>query len=254
MANDATTTIELPGAGARVRFRTTEKADGDFAVALSAPELAARRAAVVDLPWVWLRQVHGADVVTVTAANAGEVSGTEADALVTREPGVALAIHTADCVPVLLVSANGVLGVAHAGWQGIAVGVLQATLGAMVGLGASVDGMQVVLGPHIGPECYEFGLDLLAQLDEQLAAPTGLPGSVRGTTRGGAPALDLHRAVTAALGNALGAPPGGAEDGVPTTAVPRAPACTACEADRFFSHRARAEAGRMATVAWLEPT
>ena len=79
-----------------------------------------------------IRQVHGGRVVVVEdPAAAGARAGTEADALVTAAPGVALAVHTADCAPVALVSPEGVLGVAHAGWKGLEAGVIPAVAAAM---------------------------------------------------------------------------------------------------------------------------
>src|SRR5690606_38845563 len=77
----------------RPHHLTTTRADGDLAVGLPDAALSPRRAAVVDRPWTWLRQVHGADVVTVTSP--GEHAGTEADAAVTAVPGAVLAVTTA---------------------------------------------------------------------------------------------------------------------------------------------------------------
>lgn len=232
-------------------MRTTDKADGDFAIALPVDELASRRAAVVDLPWVWLRQVHGADVVEVTAGNASSVCGTEADALVTREPGLALAIHTADCVPVVLTSPEGVLGVAHAGWRGLVEGVLDATVDAMVDLGATGLRIDYATGPHIGPECYEFGEDELTLIeDELLPARWREQWPIRSTTRSGGVALDLDRTVQLAVGRAMHVHKGELDRA--SAAGWGSRICTACEAERFYSHRARGETGRMATVAWLE--
>ena len=148
-----------------VRRRFTDRSDGDLQIDQDPAVLAARRAAIVDLPWLWLRQVHGADVVTVTRADRDGVAalaGTEADAAVTAEPGVVLAIHTADCVPVLLTSPQGVIGAAHAGWKGIEAGVIGATVDAMRALGAT--DIHVELGPFIRAECYEFGEDDLERV------------------------------------------------------------------------------------------
>ncbi len=220
----------------RARWVTSTRADGDFRIDQPAAVLAERRRAFVDLPWVWVRQVHGARVVTVDAANVEAVCGIEADALVTATPGLALAVHTADCVPVVLASPAGVIGVVHAGWRGIAAGVVGAAVEAMEALGAPRDGLSVAVGPHIGPECYEFGPEELARLEAQLGASCGL----RSRTLDGSPALDLRAALAAAARRA------GVSGPVPTT-----PACTSCDADRYYSHRARAERARMATVAWL---
>jgi YfiH family protein len=109
---------------------------------------------------VGVRQVHGIDVVTVTAPwPAGQ--GPDADALVTATPGIALGVITADCAPVLLCDVGaGVIGAAHAGWRGAAAGVLEAVVAAMVALGADAAAISAVIGPCIGRASYEVGPDL----------------------------------------------------------------------------------------------
>jgi hypothetical protein len=211
-----------------VRSVFTDRRHGDLMVRVDAPVLAARRAAIVDRPWSWLRQVHGADVITVTAP--GEHAGTEADGAVTAMPGAVLAVQTADCAPVLL-TGPGVIGVAHAGWRGLAAGVLEATAQAMAALGGAPD--RAVLGPCIRARCYEFGG---ADLD---AVALRYGDAVRSTTGWGTPALDVAAGIAEAchrLGIEL--------DDLGT--------CTACSPNHW-SHRARAEAGRQALVAWIEP-
>ena len=190
--------------------------------------LATRRRAVVDLPWTWLRQVHGAQVVTVERP--GAAGGEAADAAVTRTPDAVLAVLTADCAPVALASPEGVVAVAHAGWRGLVAGVLEKTVGAMRALGAGR--VEAVLGPCIHAECYAFGP---ADLD-RVAARLG--DGVRGRTAGGAPALDLPTAVARAL----------AAVDVPVDLA--SSACTACTPG-WFSHRARGETERQALVLWL---
>jgi YfiH family protein len=197
--------------------------------------VAARRAALVNLPWTWLRQVHGIRVVTVDRP--GQWSGSVGDALVTRCSDAALAVFTADCAPVALSSPEGVVGVAHAGWRGLMAGVVEATIEAMRSLGATT--VEAWLGPCIGSECYEFGaadLDLVAD---------ALGDSVRAITSEGTPALDLAAGVAAALGR------------IDVRLVGSAGGCTACSG-RWYSHRARADPERQATVVWLpspaEPT
>jgi YfiH family protein len=211
-----------------IRSVFTDKRHGDLMVRTDPPTLAARRAAIVDRPWSWLRQVHGADVITVTSP--GEHAGTEADAAVTAVPGTVLAVQTADCAPVLLTGA-GTLGVAHAGWRGLEAGVLEATAAAMAALGGAPE--RAVLGPCIRARCYEFGGPDL----DRVAARYG-PG-VRATTAWGTPALDVAAGIAEAcrrLGIDL-------ED---------LGSCTACSPNHW-SHRARAEPGRQALVAWIEP-
>lgn len=212
-----------------VRVLVTDRRHGDLAVGLPAAELADRRRAVVDLPWSWLRQVHGAAVAVV---GDDTVAGTEADALVTDRPGVVLAVHTADCAPIALVSAEGPIGVVHAGWRGVAAGVIPACVDAMRALGAVE--VAAWLGPCIHPGCYEFGAADLDHVADRLG-----PG-VRGRTHAGAPALDLPAAVEASLADADVRLAGGAG------------ACTACD-PRWFSHRARSDLGRQALVAWIRP-
>ncbi len=182
----------------------------------------------MDRPVSWLRQVHGDGVVVVDAPGQGR--GEEGDALVTTEADVALAVFTADCAPVALASPEGVVGAAHAGWSGVVAGVIEQTVEAMRSLGATR--VEAALGPCIHAECYEFGAEAL----EDVVAALGEP--VRGATAAGAPALDLPAAVGVALRRA-GAHLVHDED-----------VCTACAADRYFSHRARRERERQAMVVW----
>jgi hypothetical protein len=190
--------------------------------------LEARRRHVVDLPWSWLHQVHGAEVVCV--GERGGVGGDlDADALVTDAPGTALAVFTADCAPLAMTSAEGLIGIAHAGWRGLLAGVIAATADAMRRLGAGP--ISAVLGPCIRAGCYEFGP---ADLDAVAAV---LGDGVRATTNWGTPALDLAAGVRLAAERA----------GVSITTD--LGACTACS-DAWYSYRARAETSRQAMVIW----
>jgi len=109
---------------------------------------------------VGLMQVHSADVVEVTGTwSPGK--GPRADAMVTASPDIALGVITADCAPVLLADAKaGVIGAAHAGWRGAVAGVIEATVRAMMRLGATPDSMAAVIGPCIGQASYEVSADL----------------------------------------------------------------------------------------------
>lgn len=225
----------VPLAGGRLARATfTTRPEGDFAVSCSPPELEARRRAVVDLPWVWARQVHGPVVAAIDEGTMLDaVCGTEADGLVTSVEGVVVSVTVADCAPVAFVSPEGVVGAVHAGWRGLVSGVLTAAAEAMRARGATT--IEAYLGPCIHPECYEFG-------DDDLAALAGVLGpGVRGRTASGRPALDLPTAVAAALAAA----------GV--TLVGAADLCTACGGAAFFSHRARGDRGRHALAVWIEP-
>ncbi|MGH9184569.1 MAG: polyphenol oxidase family protein [Acidimicrobiales bacterium] len=216
------------------RYRFTTRLDGDFAIDSEPVALAERRRRMVDKPWTWLRQVHGSRVVTVERP--GQHIGAEADGSVTAIRGAVLTVQTADCAPVVLLGdgAGGpCVGVAHAGWRGLAAGIVETVVGALRELGA--DELRAVVGPRIGPECYEFG----AQDLDLLAARLG--EDVRARTPAGRPAFDLATGVRAAL---LGA---GVER------VDHEGGCTACDADQYFSHRARRQDQRLAAVAWLAP-
>jgi polyphenol oxidase len=217
----------------------TDRTHGDLAAALDADAevLEVRRRSVVDVPWTWLRQVHGADVVHVSRP--GEHAGARADASVTAVPGAALAVQVADCAPVVLVT-DGAVGVAHAGWRGLLGGVIGRTvveLRSVAGAGIGAGTVRAVIGPCIHAECYEFGARDL----DVIAARFG--DDVRATTAAGTPALDLVAAVRAALTDA----------GLGADDVELAGGCTACTPDRWYSHRARGERERQAGVVWLEP-
>ncbi len=210
----------------------TGRAEGDMGhggvyVHAVTPEVEARRRAVVDLPWTWLRQVHGSRVVRVTGP--GDGAGEIADAAVCATAGCAIAVLSADCAPVVLDSPEGVFAVAHAGWAGLIGGVLERTVDEMRALGATEIG--AVLGPCIRVECYEFGPDDLDRVADRLG------GTVVGSTPSGAPALDLVAAVRAALA------------GAGVHRLDDLDVCTACSPDHY-SWRARAEQQRQATVVW----
>jgi len=103
-------------------------------------------------------QVHGASAIPVTGPWPDPASRPQADAMVTAIPGLAIATLTADCAPVLFADPQaGVIGAAHAGWKGALAGVLESTLTAMEGLGASRKHVRAVIGPTIGRDHYEVG-------------------------------------------------------------------------------------------------
>jgi polyphenol oxidase len=204
----------------QISVRFYDKLDGSFEVPVADPSV------------TWLRQVHGSEVVVVNFV--GQHRGASADAAVTIVPGAKLAVRTADCAPVLLTGIRQhevvALGVAHAGWRGLIAGVLPAAVGALRDLGAET--VRASLYPSIGPECYEFGG---AELD---AVATVLGDGVRGPKVDTKPSLNMIEAVRASLAMA----------GVDDLDVSNW-ACTACDAERFFSFRSRRDAGRMALVA-----
>lgn len=108
-----------------------------------------------------VKQVHSADVVTLTDAHdIAAVANIEADGIVTARRGVALAVLTADCQPILLADADaGVIGACHAGWRGALNGIVEATVDAMRALGARQ--IRAVIGPTISQRAYEVGPDFM---------------------------------------------------------------------------------------------
>ncbi|MCE8007750.1 peptidoglycan editing factor PgeF [Aestuariivita sp.] len=149
-----------------------------------------------------VHQVHSAHVVTVTAPDQDR---DQADALVTRLPGLALSVLTADCQPVLFADAQaGVIGAAHAGWRGTLDGVLESTLDAMEALGANRSQITAVIGPSISQRAYEVGPEFL---DEFL---DGDPDNARFFANGQGdryqfdlPSFGLHRLRRAGVGAAV---------------------------------------------------
>ncbi|MDG1411616.1 MAG: polyphenol oxidase family protein [Acidimicrobiales bacterium] len=205
----------------------TDRGDGDFHVDGPVDSLDRLRQQTMAGEWTWLRQIHGADVVTVTRA--GEGRGASADAAVTAVPGVVLAVQTADCVPIVLIG-DGVIGIAHAGWRGIVEGVLAATVERMRQLGA--DNLLATIGACIRPSHYEFGLD---DLDAVVAVTSD---AVRSVSDAGNPALDMAAATRVALQK------------VGVERINDLGHNTADE--RFHSHRTRGDTGRQVSVVRLE--
>jgi YfiH family protein len=207
----------------------TERRHGDLSVEQKPPVLDARRRAIVDAPWSWLQQVHGADVVTVRGP--GDSAGVQADGVVTTVAGAPICVQVADCAPVAFIDSTGVIGLAHAGWRGLVGGILQATLAAMNELGATAP--VAVLGPCIRPASYEFSRADLDQVSAVLGA------GVRSWSSDGNPALDVPAGVRAVL------------DGLGVDVVADIGGCTAEQADRRWSHRARRDPERQSVVAWI---
>ena len=183
---------------------------------------------------VWMNQVHGDRVQVVGEPPAGPPAAfDDTDALVTTVGRLALAVVTADCVPVLLADARaGVIGAAHAGRVGAAGGVVLRTLEAMVSAGAHLEDVSVLLGPAVSGANYEVPA---AMADEVEAA---LPGS-RVQTAAGTPGLDLRAGIARQL----------TELGVRSIDVD--PRCTVAD-PTLFSHRRDAPTGRIASVVWME--
>jgi YfiH family protein len=180
---------------------------------------------------VWMNQVHGVRVVTVDGPVSGAVD--DADGLVTTNRRLALAVVTADCVPVLMSDARaGVVAAVHAGRVGAQRGVVPRAIEAMLSKGAHVEDVSVFLGPAVSGLNYEVP-DAMA--DEVEAA---VPGSRTTTTRG-TTGLDLRSGIARQL----------TELGV--TAIDVDPRCTVDDPN-LFSHRRGAPTGRLASLVWME--
>ncbi|MGI9016361.1 MAG: polyphenol oxidase family protein [Euzebya sp.] len=184
----------------------------------------------------WMHQVHGSDVVEVATAT----STPSCDGICTTTPGLGLAVLAADCVPVLMASPAGVAA-AHSGRPGLVAGVATATAARLCQIsGCEPSDLEVVIGPAIGPCCYEVP-EAMAQAVESVVSGTS------GRTTWGTPSVDLIGGVTKQLGR-LG-----------IGRLSRAGGCTRCEGQgRWFSHRAsgglekRTEGRQAGIVVWQE--
>ena len=207
--------------------------DDPSAVATNRKRLAAAIGLGADAV-VWMNQVHGDNVVRVDGPLEGGVAAVEAtDALVTTTPRLALAVVTADCVPVLLADARaGVVAAVHAGRVGAQIGVVARAVEAMCEAGARAGDISVLFGPSVSGRNYEVPA---AMADEVEAA---LPGS-RTRTSKGTPGLDLRAGIARQLKD-LG-----------VTAIDADPRCTVDDRN-LFSHRRDAPTGRLASVVWME--
>ncbi|MBU6534112.1 peptidoglycan editing factor PgeF [Streptomyces mayonensis] len=206
---------------------------GDDPAAVTANrELAAKSLGVDPARVVWMNQVHGADAVVVDAPW-GDRPVPRVDAVVTAERGLALAVLTADCVPVLLADpVAGVAAAAHAGRPGLVAGVVPAAVRAMTGLGADPARIVARTGPAVCGRCYEVPEAMRADVSAVVPA-------AHAETSWGTPALDVSAGVHAQL-----------EDlGVRERA--QSPVCTR-ESQDHFSYRRDRTTGRLAGYVWLD--
>jgi YfiH family protein len=179
--------------------------------------------------WVWIRQVHGADVHVATGREVAPAA--VADAVVTAERGLALAVVTADCAP-LVIASDDAVGVVHAGHSGLAAGVIEAAVDRLRDIGSGR--VRAFLGPCIRAGDYEFGARDL----ERFAAQFG--PQVVGRTRDGKPALDMTAAIRV-IADRVGIRPDDFNDtGISTAA-----------SEAYFSYRRHADSGRQATIVLL---
>ncbi|HTH61725.1 MAG TPA: peptidoglycan editing factor PgeF [Paraburkholderia sp.] len=211
-----------------------------------------RLLAFAGVPAAWLHQVHGADVVD--AQHAFDVvrdggAPLRADASVTDRAGLACVVMIADCMPVLLCDAAGrAVGAAHAGWRGLASGVIERTAQRVAELAGVCTGeLHAYLGPSIGPTTFEVGEDVRdAFLDDPTAADDARREAIASAfvARAGAPGkylADLPALARVRLAS------------IGVRSIAGGDLCTVTQRERFYSYRRDRETGRMAALIWLVP-
>lgn len=184
---------------------------------------------------VWLRQVHGVEVVRADQVLPDGLPP-QADAVVTDRRGVVCAIMTADCLPVLFASKDGsVIGAAHAGWRSLCAGILEKTLQAM-----SVEPSQVMayLGPAIGAAHFEVG----AEVREAFIRYDNGAEKCFLTNERGRWMADIFELARRRLSHV----------GMPPTQIYGGTHCTVSSPETFYSYRRDKQTGRMASLIWLE--
>jgi YfiH family protein len=196
-----------------------------------------RVAAALPAEPAWLAQVHGVRIADLDAPPEHlEPAAPTADGAVSRVPARICAILTADCLPVLFASEAGdAVAAAHAGWRGLAGGVIEAAVQA---LDVAPTSLLAWLGPAIGPGHFEVGSEVRDELvrDDPGARAAFVPNA-RGRFMADLPGLARRRL------ERLG-----------VTRIYGSGECTHAQAERYFSHRRDGETGRQATLVWLDPT
>ncbi|MGP2438024.1 peptidoglycan editing factor PgeF [Streptomyces sp. JW3] len=204
----------------------------DLAAVRTNRELAAKSLGLAADRVVWMNQVHGAGVQVVDAPW-GDAPVPETDALVTARRGLALAVLTADCVPVLLADpVAGIVAAAHAGRPGMIAGVVPAAVRAMTGLGADPARITARTGPSVCGRCYEVPEAMRAEV-------AAVEPAAHAVTSWGTPAVDVAAGVHAQLERL----------GVRDRA--HSPVCT-LESKDHFSYRRDRTTGRLAGYVWLD--
>jgi YfiH family protein len=180
----------------------------------------------------WMKQVHGTGVVPIDGLD--ESQAATADAAVTSQPGQVAVVLTADCMPLFVCDENGdKVGVAHAGWRGMAAGVIENTVKA---IGGDPSRILAWMGPAIGPRVFEVG----PEVREAFVAVDGDAEAAFTPHKPGKYMADLYRLARQRLARA----------GVQR--VSGGDFCTYTEADRFFSYRRKQASGRMGAFIWIE--
>jgi polyphenol oxidase len=192
-------------------------------------------------PLVSIRQVHGDGIIHVSGKALGTTWDTEGDALITRDTGHAIGVFTADCLPILLFDpARHVIGIVHAGWRGTAKGLVRKTAVTFQKIyGSRIEDMIAVLGPCIGPCCYNVDEPVRSSF-----ADAGIPwAKVASLRQKGSWQLDLRRANLFLL----------EEAGLKRKRIGSLPECTSCNRARFYSYRAEGQTGRQLNFIALKP-
>ncbi|WP_029918964.1 peptidoglycan editing factor PgeF [Nevskia soli] len=228
----AACTTRLGGVSQGVYASLNLGRSGDDSAAVSENRRRVRQALGLPAEPCWIRQVHGVRAVQMPQA----APDPEADASFTFEPGVVCAVQAADCMPVLFCDRAGtVVAAAHAGWRGLAGGVLERTVAAM---GVPPGQLLAWLGPAIGPEAFEVGEEVREAFVTADAAAAGAfrAGAVAGKHYADLFALARMRLAQVGVSQVSGG-------GLSTHADPA----------RFYSYRRDGVTGRMAALIWLEP-
>jgi len=207
---------------------------GDVAATVALNRQRLMAAAGLPAEPIWLRQVHGANVADLDERDGAATALDAADAACTCRPGRVCAILTADCLPILFATESGDrVAAAHAGWRGLAGGVIEATVQA---LGVPPARLLAWLGPCIGPRHFEVGAEVrVALLAGDPSAQAAFRPNARGRFMADLALLARRRLTRAGVHRVHG----GSE-------------CTYTRADRYFSYRRDGVTGRQATLIWLE--
>lgn len=203
---------------------------GDDSTCVSENRTRLRASAALPSDPVWLKQVHGANVVDAAAA----ATDVEADGAHTKQSSRVCAVLTADCLPIAICDRRGTeVGLLHGGWRGLSAGIVEAGVRAFQ---SPAEELMAWLGPAIGPKAYEVGDEVRKAFverdpDAAVAFEPGRPGKW---------AMDIYRLARLRL----------AACGV--TAIYGGEHCTATQANLFFSYRRDGTTGRMASLVWIE--
>jgi YfiH family protein len=190
---------------------------------------------------VTARQVHGENIVRVDALNYRDVRAVHADAMITNEPGIAVGVETADCVPVLLFDpAKPAVAAVHAGWRSTVKKIVQKAVNRMSEeFGSDPARMIAAIGPAIGAECYEVDEPVMGPVREAFSFWKKV-ATPRGKDRW---SLDLVKANRMEL----------MQIGLSEKNIHILGMCTACRKDLFYSYRAEGRTGRMLSVIMIKP-